>query len=61
MSVWARTPSVGPGLDLAAQHVPGRDVRHDVVVRQANALRSLAGPLLAEDYEPDPGDHRSPT
>ena len=34
----------GLGLDLAAQHVPGRDVRHDVVVRQANALRSLARP-----------------
>ena len=46
-----------------AQHVARRDVRHDVVARQADALRPLTSPLPAEEDEPCPRDHgsRSPT
>ena len=60
MSFWAGAPS--SVLDFTRPAAcPRGDMRHDIVMREANALRSLAGPLLAEDHEPDPGDHRSPT
>jgi len=48
---------LGARLHRGPQHVARGDVRHHVVVGQANTLGSLAGPLLAEDHEPDAGDH----
>ena len=44
-------------LDRGAQHVPGRDMGHHVVVGEAHTLRPLACPLFAEDNEPGSGYH----
>jgi len=48
----------GLALDGGTQHVPGETWDH-IVVRQAHALRSLPGPLLAKDHQSDPGYHQA--
>ncbi len=65
--IWDQVPGVevllgllaelGTGPHGGAKGVPGGDVRHDVVARQANGLRALPRTLLAQDDDPGPRVH----
>ena len=51
------TTKFGSFTDGGAQHVTSRDVRHDVMPREADTLRSFARALAAEQNEPGARDH----
>src|SRR5262249_54875085 len=51
-------PELGPRPHRRPERVARRDVRNDVVARQAHRLGSLPGSLLAEDNETCPRVHR---